>query len=99
MFIKKIVKNSKKTGSNYFTYRLCESYRIDDTVRYRNILNIGKLENIRNEDFKLLCDRIEQKVRGINTLEQQIDQTLCLGVRKYQVVAIQKKRNKAGREN
>jgi transposase len=31
-------------------------------------LNIGKLENIRNEDFKLLCDRVEQKVKGINPL-------------------------------
>jgi hypothetical protein len=31
-------------------------------------LNVGKLENIRKEDFKLLCDRIEQKVRGVNML-------------------------------
>ena len=68
MFIKKIDKNSKKTGRSYFTYRLCESYRIDNLVRHRNILNIGKLDSIRKEDFKLLCDRIEQKVRGINPL-------------------------------
>jgi hypothetical protein len=68
MFIKKIDKYSAKTGQSYFTYRLCESYRIDDKVRHRNILNVGKLENIRKEDFKLLCDRIEQKVRGINML-------------------------------
>jgi hypothetical protein len=31
-------------------------------------LNVGKLEHIRKEDFKLLCDRIEQKVKGINLL-------------------------------
>ena len=31
-------------------------------------MNVGKLENIRKEDFKLLCDRIEQKVRGILVL-------------------------------
>jgi ribosomal protein L20 len=68
MFIKRIDKSSKKTGKNYFTYRLCESYRIDNKVRHRNILNVGKLENVRKEDFKLLCDRIEQKVRGINPL-------------------------------
>ena len=68
MFIKKIDKSNLNTGKYYFTYRLCESYRIDDKVRHRNILNVGKLENIRKEDFKLLCDRIEQKVRGINTL-------------------------------
>ena len=68
MFIKRIDKSSKKTGSNYYTYRLCESYRIDNKVRHRNILNVGKLENIRKEDFKLLCDSIEQKVKGINPL-------------------------------
>jgi len=68
MFIKKIDKKDIKTGRSYFTYRLCESYRIDDKVRHRNILNVGKLENIRKEDFKLLCDRIEQKVKGIHML-------------------------------
>jgi len=57
-----------KTGKSYFTYRLCESYRIDNKVRHRNILNVGKLENIRKEDFKLLCDRVEQKVKGMNPL-------------------------------
>jgi transposase len=68
MFIKKIDKSSAKTGKSYFTYRLCESYRIDNKVRHRNILNVGKLENIRKEDFKLLCDRVEQKVKGLNPL-------------------------------
>jgi hypothetical protein len=72
MFIKKIDKSSNKTGKSYFTYRLCESYRIDDKVRHRNILNIGKLENIRKEEFKLLCDRIEQKVKGVNPLFSSI---------------------------
>jgi transposase len=68
MFIKKIDKSSNKTGRSYYTYRLCESYRIDNKVRHRNILNVGKLENIRKEDFKLLCDRVEQKVKGVNPL-------------------------------
>ena len=68
MFIKKIDKSSSKTGKNYFTYRLCESYRIDNKVRHRNILNIGKLEDIRKEDVKILCDRIEQKMKGVNLL-------------------------------
>jgi transposase len=68
MFIKKIDKNNSNTGRSYFTYRLCESYRIDGKVRHRNVLNVGKLEDIRKEDFKLLCDRIEQKVRGMNML-------------------------------
>jgi len=72
MFIKRIDKSSTKTGKSYYTYRLCESYRIDNKVRHRNILNVGKLENIRREDFKLLCDRIEQKVKGLNPLFSNI---------------------------
>ena len=68
MFIKKIDKSSKKSGKGYFTYRLCESYRIENKVRHRTILNVGKLENIRKEDFKFLCDRVEQKVKGMNPL-------------------------------
>ena len=68
MFIKKIDKSSSKTGKYYYTYRLCESYRIDNKVRHRNILNVGKLENIDPKDFKLLCDRIEQKIKGVNPL-------------------------------
>jgi hypothetical protein len=76
MFIKRIDKSSAKTGKGYFTYRLCESYRIDNKVRHRNILNIGKLENIRKEDFKLLCDRIEQKIKGENLLFSSIPENV-----------------------
>ena len=76
MFIKKIDKNSKTTGKSYFTYRLCESYRIDNRVRHRNVLNIGKLDGFRKEDFKLLCDRIEQKVKGINTLFSHLPENI-----------------------
>jgi len=76
MFIKKIDKSSSKTGKSYYTYRLCESYRIDNKVRHRNILNIGKLDNIRKEEFKLLCDRIEQKVKGINPLFSSLSERI-----------------------
>jgi hypothetical protein len=68
MFIKKIDKSDKKTGKEYFTYRLCESYRIEDKVRHRNILNLGKLAGIPRDCHKLLCDRIEQKLKGMTLL-------------------------------
>ena len=74
MFIKKIDKNNLKTGKKYYTYRLCESYRIENKVRHRNIMNIGLLEGIRKEDFKLLCDRIEQKIKGITVLFLSVPQ-------------------------
>ena len=76
MFIKKIEKKDSKTGRGYYTYRICESYRIDNKVRHRNILNVGKLDNIRKEDFKLLCDRIEQKVKGVNPLFSSVSENV-----------------------
>jgi transposase len=39
-------------------------------------LNVGKLENIRKEEFKLLCDRIEQKVKGVNPLFSNIPENV-----------------------
>ena len=76
MFIKKIDKSNAKTGKEYYTYRLCESYRIDGKVRHRTILNVGKLENLRREDFKALCDRIEEKVKGISPLFPSVPSAL-----------------------
>ena len=47
MFIKEIDKSSNKTRKNYYTFRFCELYRIDNKIR--------------KENFKWLCDRIEKK--------------------------------------
>jgi hypothetical protein len=46
MFVKKIDKSNPKKGRVYFTYRLCESYRIDNKVRHRSILNLGNLGDV-----------------------------------------------------
>jgi hypothetical protein len=76
MFIKKIDKSNPKKGKVYFTYRLCESYRIDNKVRHRTILNLGKLEDVPREQHKMLCDRIEQKLKGVNLLFVNIPDAL-----------------------
>jgi hypothetical protein len=68
VFIKKIDKSNPKKDRVYFTYRLYESYRIDNKVRHRSIPNPGKLEDVPPEYHKLLCDRIEQKLKGVNLL-------------------------------
>jgi hypothetical protein len=68
VFIKKIDKSNSKKGRVYFTYRLCESYRIDNKVRHRSILNLGNLEDVPCKYHKLLCDRIEQKLKRENLL-------------------------------
>ncbi len=65
MFIKAIPKTDKTTGKSYHYYRLCESYRLGDKVRHRNILSLGTLvELIDKKEFKLLADRIEQLLGG-----------------------------------
>lgn len=65
MFIKAIPKKDKNTGKTYSYYRLCESYRLGDKVRHRNILSLGTLEALSDvHDFKLLSDRIEQLLKG-----------------------------------
>jgi Transposase DDE domain len=65
MFIKAIPKKDKNTGKTYSYYRLCESYRLGDKVRHRNILSLGTLEELSDiQDFKFLSDRIEQLLKG-----------------------------------
>lgn len=68
MFIKTIVKTDKNTKKRYEYYRLCEGYRIGNSVRHRTIVSMGKLEGIDNKkDRKLLADLIESKLKGENT--------------------------------
>ena len=69
MFIKTIVKTDKKSGKRYDYYRLCEGYRIGDSVRHRTIVSMGRLEGIKSkQDKKLLADLVERKVKGEDTL-------------------------------
>ena len=44
MFIKPLTKYNKTTGKHYTLYQLCESYRLDDRIRHRVIIGLGKLE-------------------------------------------------------
>ena len=69
MFIKTILKTEKTTGVRYQYYRLCEGYRIEGKVRHRTILHLGKLEGITQaRDKKFLADRIEEIIKGSNSL-------------------------------
>ncbi|MFA5818763.1 MAG: hypothetical protein WC854_05740 [Bacteroidales bacterium] len=65
MFIKAIPKTDNTTGKSYNYYRLCESYRLGEKVRHRNILSLGALVELADKkNFKLLADRIEQLLGG-----------------------------------
>jgi transposase len=69
MFIKSISKPDRDNQSHYTYYRLCESYRIGDHVRHRNILNLGLLPELTTgAERKLLADRIEQLSGNQNLL-------------------------------
>ncbi|MHC1775301.1 MAG: IS1634 family transposase [Lentimicrobium sp.] len=64
MFIKIIPKKDKNTGKVYHYHRLCESYRLGDSVRHRTILSLGLLDDLKEpKQFKLLADRIEQLIK------------------------------------
>jgi len=69
MFIKAVPKKDKTTGKVYSYYRLCESYRLGSSIRHRNILSLGNLYELTdNQQFKLLADRIEQLIEGKTSL-------------------------------
>jgi transposase len=66
VFIKIIPKKDKNTGKVYHYYRLCESYRLGESVRHRTIVQLGVLDELTEpRQYKLLADRIEQLVKGI----------------------------------
>jgi len=66
MFIKSVPKTDRGTGKTYTYYRLCESYRLGNSIRHRNILSLGTLDELTEPiHFKLLADRIEQLTKGL----------------------------------
>ena len=69
MFLKLNVKTDKASNKTYSYYRLCESYRLGDKTRHRNIIDIGRLENIdTSAERKQLADSIEFLLKGITPL-------------------------------
>jgi transposase len=66
MFIKSVPKTDRSTGKTYVYFRLCESYRFGSSIRHRNILSLGTLDELTEpHHFKLLADRIEQLIKGL----------------------------------
>ena len=75
MHIKKITQKNSKTGKQYATYRLAESYRnAEGKVRHRIILNLGSHFELPREQWKLLADRVEEITRGQQTIVQASDE-------------------------
>lgn len=73
MFLKVIYKTIKTTGERKMHYRLCESYRINDTVRHQTILHLGMLEELPETDQKkALALRIDELVKLSYTGKQSL---------------------------
>jgi len=73
MFLKVVFKTKKSTGERIKNYRLCESYRYDNTVRHQTILHLGLLEDLPETDQKKsLALRINELVKQSHTGEQDL---------------------------
>lgn len=60
MFIRQTQTRNTATGESYFTYRLVRGERIGGKVRQITVLNLGRHFPIKQDDWPLLCRRIEQ---------------------------------------
>ncbi len=60
MFIRQTRTANSATGEAYFTFRLVRGERIGGKVRQITVLNLGRHFPIKQEDWPLLCTRIEQ---------------------------------------
>lgn len=73
MFLKVIFKTIKGTGERKRQYRLCESYRFDNTVRHQTILHLGSLDELpQTEQKKALAERINELVKQSHTGKQSL---------------------------
>ena len=73
MFLKVIFKTIKATGELKKHYRLCESYRYDNTVRHQTILHLGSLEELPEIDQKkALATRLNELVKQSHTGKQSL---------------------------
>jgi len=64
MFIKPFSKYNSTTKERYTIYRLCESYRLNGQIRHRNIIGLGKLDELATDDQKkLLGKRIWEMIK------------------------------------
>ena len=64
MYIRRVSTRNKITGEPYFTHRLVRTERVGNTVRQITLLNLGRHFAVAQEDWPLLCARIEEILCG-----------------------------------
>jgi hypothetical protein len=68
MFIRRSATGNTLTGESYFTYRLVRSERVGRKVRQITLLNLGREFAVPQEDWPVLCLRLEQLISAQDTL-------------------------------
>ena len=68
MFIVRTRTNTARDGSPYVTHRLVESRREGDKVRQKTLLNLGRTFSIAKEDWRLVCQRVDELMTHQTTL-------------------------------
>lgn len=76
MFIKQITKKNKSSDKVYIYYRLVHTYKVGKKVRQQNVLNLGKLEDVHRDSYKLLANRIEEIISGTESMFFDISDNL-----------------------
>ena len=64
MYIRRVSTRNKITGESYFTHRLVRTERLGNKVRQVTLLNLGRHFAVAQEDWLLLCARIEEILSG-----------------------------------
>lgn len=83
MFIRQTRTNNKATGESYTTHRLVRSERIGGRVRQITLLNLGRHFPIKQEDWPLLCDRIEALTGGQACLDLPVSEPIEKAAQRY----------------
>lgn len=60
MYIRKVKTTNKNTGKEYFTYRLVKNIRENGMPKQINLVSLGKLEDVKDDQLKLLAKGIEE---------------------------------------
>src|ERR1019366_6513590 len=68
MFIRRTATRNTATGESYFTYRLVRTERVGGNVRQITLLNLGREFAMSEQDWPVLCLRIEQIISAQDTL-------------------------------
>jgi hypothetical protein len=80
VFLKRIIKKNSN-GERKTYYRLCESYRVEDTVRHRSIIQLGTLDALTtDQERNTLVSKIESLIdecrRGLVRLIDETDELI-----------------------